>query len=243
LKALCGLSDAESGDGVSLARLLTEGQPLAPRALRWHYPHYSNQGGRPGGAVRDGDWKLIEDYETGRRELFDLGRDVKESNNLADKQPSRVEELSVRLAAWRTAVGAQMPTPNPDYGTAEVHGVMLRFEPLPHKDTLGFWTRADDWASWEFVVHQPGEFVVTALVGCGKGSGGSTVEFRAADQVLALKVPKTGGFQEFVPQDLGRLTLKQAGRHRIEVRATSKPGPAVMDLRELKLVPLGRKAD
>jgi arylsulfatase A len=255
LKDLCGLGDAALGDGVSLARLLTAGQPLAPRALYWHYPHYSNQGGRPGGAIREGDWKLIEDYGTGRRELFDLGRDIKESTNLSDKQPSRVEELAAKLAAWRTSVDAQMPTPNPDYSpnaqaedgaitlparTAEVHGVMLRFEPLPHKNTLGFWTRAEDWASWEFDVKRPGDFDVTALVGCGKGSGGSTVEFRADDQVLTLKVPETGGFQKFEPQDMGKLTLTHAGRHRIEVRATSKPGPAVMDLREVKLTPLGK---
>jgi hypothetical protein len=114
---------------------------------------------------------------------------------------------------------------------------------LPHKNTLGFWTRADDWASWEFDVEQLGEFAATALVGCGKGSGGSTVEFRTADQVLELKVPVTGGFQMFVPQDLGRLSLKQPGRYRLEVRARSKPGAAVMDLREVKLIPLGKKTN
>jgi hypothetical protein len=53
----------------------------------------------------------------------------------------------------------------------------------------------------------------------------------------------TGGFQEFRPQDLGRLTLDRPGRHRIEVRAKSKPGLAVMDLRELKLTPVGKPAD
>jgi arylsulfatase A-like enzyme len=258
LTALCGLPEVEGRDGVSLARLLTAGEALAPRALYWHYPHYSNQGGRPGGGVRDGDWKLIEDYETGRRELFDLGRDAKEAANRAADQPGKVEELAAKLAAWRQAVGAQMPTPNPDYlpnpqgpdgvitlpaRTAEVHGLMLRYEPLPHKNTLGFWTRAEDWASWEFEVRQPGEFRVTALVGCGKGSGGSTVEFRAAEQVLALTVPVTGGFQNFVPQELGRLTLKRAGRHTIEVRATSKPGAAVMDLREVRLTPAGTSGE
>ena len=70
-----------------------------------------------------------------------------------------------------------MPTPNPAYApnaqlangtitlpasTAEVHGVMLRFEPLPHKNTLGYWVRADDWASWEFDVKKPGTFAVEA---------------------------------------------------------------------------------
>ncbi len=122
--------------------------------------------------------------------------------------------------------------------TAEVHGVMLRYEPLPHKNTLGFWTRAEDWASWEFEVRKPGAFALEALVGCGNGSGGSTVEFRAEGQVLKLTVPVTGGFQKFEPQALGRLSIDRPGRHRLEVRATSKPGPAVMDLRQVKLIPL-----
>ena len=256
VKALCGRNgtDAPPTDGVSLAPLLTAGQALPARPLYWHYPHYSNQGGRPGGAVRDGPWKLIEYYESGRRELFDLARDAKESNNLAEKYPERVQELAAKLAAWRKAVDAQMPARNPDYTpnpqaadgaitlparTAEVHGVMLRYEPLPHKNTLGFWTRQDDWASWEFTATQPGAFQVTALVGCGKGSGGSTVEFRAGGQVLAFTVPETGGFQKFVPQELGHLTFKSPGRYQLEVRAAAKPHAAVMDLREVKLVLTG----
>ena len=255
VKALCGLPGPIAGDGVSLASLLTEARPLASRPLFWHYPHYSNQGGRPGGAVRDGDWKLIEDYQTGRRELFDLGRDVSESTNLAESQPEKVEELAAKLAAWREAIDAQMPTPNPAYApnaqlanstirlpasTAEVHGAMLRFEPLPHKNTLGYWVRVDDWASWEFDVSRPGTFRIQALIGCGKGSGGSTVEFRVEDQTLKLNVPVTGGFQQFMPQALGKVTLPRAGRYRLEVRATRKPGPAVMDLREMILSPESR---
>jgi hypothetical protein len=254
IKALAVPDDRETTaeDGVSLAPLLTAGEPLPPRALYWHYPHYSPQGGRPSGAIRDGRWKLIEHYETGRRELFDLARDNKESTNLADKEPNRALELAAKLAVWRNAVDARMPAVNPDYTpnpqqangtitlaarTAEVHGVMLRYEPLPHKNTLGYWTRADDWASWEFEVRRPGDFAVTALVGCGRKSGGSRVEFRAAGQVLALAVPETGGFQNFVPQDVGRLTFKDPGRYRLEVRAVSKPGAAVMDLREVTLAP------
>jgi arylsulfatase A-like enzyme len=253
LKAFCGLAESGPIDGVSLAGLLTEGKPLPPRALYWHYPHYSGQGGHPGGAIREGDWKLIEYEENGRRELFDLKHDPKEANNLAGKEPGKIEELAAKLATWRKGVDAQRPTPNPEYvpnpqaedglitlpaSTAEVHGLMLRYEPLPHKNTLGFWTLADDWASWEFEVRKPGSFAVEALVGCGKGSGGSTVEFRIEGQVLTLNVPVTGGFQTFAPQALGRLTIDRPGRHRLEVRATSKPGLAVMDLRQVKLIPL-----
>ncbi len=245
-------ADAPNLDGVSLAKLLTDRNPIAPRPLFWHYPHYSNQGGRPSGAIREGDWKLIEDFQTGRRELFHLGRDPGESRNLAGSEAERVRTMAAKLAAWRDEVHAQMPTPNPSYSpnpqakdgkitlparTAEVHGIMLRFEPLPHKNTLGFWVNADDWASWEFVVTQPGTFDVEALVGCGQGSGGSAVEFRVEGQVLKLTVPVTGGFQKFAPQKLGQVAIDHAGRIRLEVHATSKPGAAVMDLRQVVLVP------
>lgn len=258
LLALCGKENRPDLDGVSMAPLLLEGKPPAPRALYWHYPHYANQDGRPGGAVRDGDWKLIEFYETGRRELFDVAHDISESRNLAEDQPQRVADLTARLAEWRTVVGAQMPEPNPGYipnpqqkdgvvvlpaRTAEVHGTMLRYEPLPHKNTLGFWVRQEDWAHFEFDVSRPGHFQVEGLVGCGNGSGGSGVEFRVADQTLKFIVPETGGFQQFKRQDLGRVNLPAAARYRLEVRATSKPGPAVMDLREVKLVPAGPRQE
>ena len=114
---------------------------------------------------------------------------------------------------------------------------MLRFKPLPHKNTLGYWVRSDDWASWEFDAHTPGTFDVSALVGCGNGSGGSTVEFNFDGQALNLTVPVTGGFQKFMPQKLGRISIDRPGRHRLEVRPISKPGPAVMDLREVTLTP------
>ncbi|MBS0206138.1 MAG: sulfatase [Planctomycetes bacterium] len=100
-----------SVDGTSLVGLL-RGNTLKPRPLYWHYPHYGNQGGAPGGAVRDGDWKLIEWYEDGSLELFNLRDDLGETKNLAASLPDKVQELQAKLAAWRTDVGAVMPTPN-----------------------------------------------------------------------------------------------------------------------------------
>ena len=105
-------------DGVSLAALLTGRGPAPRRPLFWHFPHYTNQGGRPAGAVREGDWKLIEHYEDGRVELFNLAQDLGETHNLAAREPARVNELRARLAAWRDAMGAQTNTPNPDFGPA-----------------------------------------------------------------------------------------------------------------------------
>jgi arylsulfatase A len=102
-------------DGVSLLPPLT-GRGAARRAeLFWHYPHYSNQGGRPGGAVRQGRYKLIEFYEDSRVELYDLSRDPGEARDLAGALPRKAAELKRKLAAWRRSVGAQMMTPNPGY--------------------------------------------------------------------------------------------------------------------------------
>jgi arylsulfatase A len=90
--AACGVA-AEGADGVSLLPLFRD-QPVPARDLFWHYPHYANQGSRPGGAVRSGPWKFIEFYETGRRELFDLSKDVSESRNLAADRPEVVKDLA-----------------------------------------------------------------------------------------------------------------------------------------------------
>ncbi len=102
-------------DGVSLTPLLHGRGELKRTALFWHYPHYSNQGGRPGGAVRQGDLKLIENYEDGHRELYDLRRDLGERHNLVIERPGDAARLSELLDGWRRSVGSQMPRPNPEY--------------------------------------------------------------------------------------------------------------------------------
>ncbi len=102
-------------DGVSFVPLLRQSASLPPRALYWHYPHYGNQGGSPSSAVRIGDWKLIEFFENHRLELYNLKEDLGEKHNVAAEQPQRTADLHQQLRAWRSAVGARMPMPNPNY--------------------------------------------------------------------------------------------------------------------------------
>ena len=104
----CGLSKLQHVDGASMVPLFKGGW-LPKRPLFWHYPHYSNQGGGPAGAVRLGDWKLIEFYEDDRAELYNLRDDVGENRDLAAGQSDKVRELRAQLANWRQAVGAKMP--------------------------------------------------------------------------------------------------------------------------------------
>ena len=107
-------------DGRSLRPLLSGTGMLPARDLVWHYPHYSNQGGRPSGALLAGDSpagrrdKLVEHFEDGRVQLFDLATDEGEQHDLATERPERAAELRARLDAWRNEVGAAMPTPNPE---------------------------------------------------------------------------------------------------------------------------------
>jgi arylsulfatase A-like enzyme len=102
-------------DGISLVPLLRGTGQLPDRPLFWHYPHYSNQGGGPGGAVRQGELVLIEFYEDGRTELYNVVKDISQKHDLARAMPERVAELRRLLHQWRQEVDAKMPTPNPNW--------------------------------------------------------------------------------------------------------------------------------
>jgi arylsulfatase A-like enzyme len=94
-------------DGVSLVPLLKGATRIDRDAIYWHYPHYSNQGGFPAGAIRMGDWKLIERFEDGRVHLYDLQMDIGEREDLASVYPQRVETMRTKLHTWYKQVGAK----------------------------------------------------------------------------------------------------------------------------------------
>lgn len=102
-------------DGVSLVPVLRGGGKLSRDAVFWHYPHYHPGGATPYSAVRVGDWKLIHFFEDDRVELYNLRRDISESNDVAKTEPRRVSELRAKLDAWRTEAGAQLPIKNPNH--------------------------------------------------------------------------------------------------------------------------------
>jgi len=280
-------------DGASLMKLLTGGT-LAPRPLFWHFPNYTNQGGRPAGAVREGDWKLVENYEDGSVELYNLASDPAEKTDLAKTEVPRAEALKAKLAAWRKSVGAQENVPNPAFDAAlhkqlyvdvdsskftatasftemetqqqpwraamnaavkgnkarvtsaqgdirllataaQVHGTKIRVEPQTYKNTVGFWTQPEDWASWDFDIATAGKYEVEVTQGCGS-TGGSEVAVEVGGQTLKFTVEPTGHFQNFIQRTIGVVDLP-AGKQTIAVKPQSKKGAAVMDLRRIVLRP------
>jgi arylsulfatase A len=99
------------GDGVSLVPILRGTGKLKRDAIHFHYPNYAwHRSNRLGGAIRAGDYKLIERFDDGSVELFDLKNDMSETIDLAAKMPKRAAELKARLGAWRKHVDAAMPT-------------------------------------------------------------------------------------------------------------------------------------
>ena len=102
-------------DGVDLLPVLAGTAAPPARDLHWHYPHWGNQGGTPGGALLDGPWKWVERFVPGgiEGELYHLGDDLGEARDRAASEPERAADMAARLARWRGQVGARMPRPNP----------------------------------------------------------------------------------------------------------------------------------
>lgn len=109
----CKMQPQQHLDGISFLSLLNrKNEHLDREAIYWHFPHYSNQGGRPSGAVRWKDYKLIEFYDTNEVEVYDLSNDISESHNLAGQDEALDSLLIAKLHQWQATIGATMPTRN-----------------------------------------------------------------------------------------------------------------------------------
>lgn len=113
--------DRKEGDGVSLVPLLLKKQALPERPIYFHYPHYSNQGGFPGAAVRLGQWKLLERFEDGQVHLYNLNDDIEEQNDLAGSRPEKTAELKALLHQWYLDTDAKFLRPKENGGMQPWH--------------------------------------------------------------------------------------------------------------------------
>jgi len=101
-------------DGISFVQLFKKDR-MPERPLFWHYPHYSNQGVEPGSAIRLGRYKLIDNFERERQELYDLEHDISETKDISSQYPDKTKELFTLLKDWRKSTNAKMMEPNPKW--------------------------------------------------------------------------------------------------------------------------------
>ncbi|MGQ9661426.1 MAG: sulfatase [Kiritimatiellia bacterium] len=147
LLELIGAPEPEGLDGVSFAAgLLGDAFPNQP--LFWHFPHYTNQGGRPSGAMRDGRWMLVEYYDEERVELFDLEADISQREDVAPVRPERTARMRAALDEWRKRNAVQYNRPNPNcdemlFRQLYVEVDPSRFDPLAA--TEADWARMQVW--------------------------------------------------------------------------------------------------
>ncbi len=126
--------------------------------------------------------------------------------------------------------------------TATTSGEKLRYEPQPHKNTVGYWTIPTDIASWKMRIQRAGEFNVGILQGCGKGQGGSDAELvLSSEQGPAIKLDfstvETGHFQNFIWRNLGKVQVDQPGDYTLVIRPKKIAKGALMDVRMIHLSP------
>ncbi|HLY10668.1 MAG TPA: hypothetical protein VKW04_15300 [Planctomycetota bacterium] len=120
---------------------------------------------------------------------------------------------------------------------AVAHGKLLRYEPQPAKNTVGYWADESDWVEWRFRISNPGSYTIRLLQGCGKGQGGSSVTIAVGAKTFDYTVEDTGHFQTFVEKPVGAIAFDKSGDYALEIRATRKAKGAVMDVRQVTLIP------
>jgi hypothetical protein len=157
--------------------------------------------------------------------LMNLKAIVLEPTYESPERPKQAEDGSITLKA----------------SEALVNGVNLRYEPKPEKNTLGYWTKIDDQATWTFEIDRPGTFEVEVFQGCGTGQGGSTMSllFSRGDATnLEFVVEETGHFQNFKPRIVGQVVAKKAGEASLVVKPAKIAKAAACDIRQIRLIPV-----
>ena len=122
---------------------------------------------------------------------------------------------------------------------AVTHGETLRFEPQPHKNTVGYWSNESDFAEWHFNLKAAGKHEIDILQGCGKGHGGSKVSCKTESGTLEFQVQETGHFQNFIWRTIGTLELNDTEHSSLSLIPVHKSAGAVMDVRAVRIVPVG----
>jgi len=184
-------------------------------------------------------------------QAFDLGR-IKITEPKGSKWSLNIKEASLESIDLSHVVLRPAPEGEPIRQLADgsillhardvtVHGTKLQYEALPHKNTVGYWIHETDYPSWDFELLRPGRYAIEILQGCGTGHGGSHMNIKVHESTIPFLVEDTGHFQHFVPRFVGETQFPHPDRYRLDLIPVKKAGGAVMDVRQIRLVPIADK--
>jgi lysophospholipase L1-like esterase len=160
--------------------------------------------------------------------VFDLATDLNGPNATTLPLPSELERPIQADVDGEIVLDARLGRPT---------GEKLQFEPLPHKLTVGYWVNPADFVEWSFQVAHAGDYELHLLQGCGTGQGGSDIAIDVASQSLPYTVVETGHFQNFRWHPVGVVNGLSVGPQTLKIRCVHKAKAAVMDVRQVRLVP------
>jgi hypothetical protein len=151
-----------------------------------------------------------------------------------EKFPVVVVEMSGEPAVREQLLKAE-PSGSVALGAVEASATGgIRYE-AGEKKALGFWTSQEGTVSWTFEATQLGEYEVEIELACEPESAGSQFEVVVEGAKVSSKVPGTGSWNTFKTISLGKLPLIHLGKTKLEVRALSRVGYGVMNLRSVRL--------
>ena len=117
---------------------------------------------------------------------------------------------------------------------ANIHGERARIEQRGGAN-IGYWTNPNDWASWDYTVERSGEFQVEITYSCPAETAGTSFSVTSAGRILTGIVGSTASWRDYTTARLGSITIAAAGSYTLEIRPTSQPQNAVMNLRSIVL--------
>lgn len=120
---------------------------------------------------------------------------------------------------------------------ADLHGTTIRYDAQHGHESIGYWTESTDWVSWPLEVNGPGTYEVEVCYGCEAGHGGGTYRLEIGGQKLVAEARVTGGWFNRIAESIGTIAVDRAGIQPLEIRLVSKPGLAVFDLKQVRLIP------
>ena len=141
-------------DGVNMLPLLTGEKAQQDRTFYWHFPNYTNHGGRPASALRQGKWKLVEQLEDNSLELYDLESDIGETRNISAENAEITQKLAAELTRWRKQVGGQALQPNPNFDSSLHQALYVNKDPSKWATKSTAAASAEGWQDWRKSMNQ-----------------------------------------------------------------------------------------